>query len=73
MPSTPRRLGYTKEEVTAHGFRATASTILNSRGFDADDIEAVRARPDRNAIRRLQSCVNAGEKMHRRVGVKMQK
>lgn len=31
--SALRRLGYQKEEVTAHGFRATASTILNSRGF----------------------------------------
>ena len=47
-----RRMGFTKEEVTAHGFRVTASTILNSRGFDADVIEAVLAHQDRNAIRR---------------------
>lgn len=47
-----RRMGYTKQEVTAHGFRATASTILNSRGFDPDVIEAVLAHQDRNAIRR---------------------
>ena len=47
-----RRMGYDKEEVTAHGFRVTASTILNSRGFDPDVIEAVLAHQDANAIRR---------------------
>ena len=47
-----RRMGYTKDEVTSHGFRVTASTILNSRGFDPDVIEAVLAHQDRNAIRR---------------------
>lgn len=47
-----RRLGYTKEEVTAHGFRVTASTIMNMRGCDPDVIEAVLAHQDQNAIRR---------------------
>lgn len=47
-----RRMGYSKEEVTAHGFRVTASTILNNRGFDPDVIEAALAHQDRNAIRR---------------------
>ena len=47
-----RRLGYTKDEVTAHGFRVTASTILNSRGFDPDVIEAILAHQDSNSIRR---------------------
>lgn len=47
-----RRMGYTKEEVTAHGFRVTASTILNAKGYDPDVIEAVLAHQDRNAIRR---------------------
>lgn len=47
-----RRMGYGKEEVTAHGFRVTASTILNTRGYDADVIEAVLAHQDSNAIRR---------------------
>lgn len=47
-----RRMGYTKAEVTAHGFRATASTILNSRGYDPDVIEAALAHQDRNVIRR---------------------
>lgn len=47
-----RRIGYTKDEVTAHGFRVTASTILNSRGYDPDVIEAVLAHQDKNVIRR---------------------
>jgi integrase len=50
--SAIRRMGYAKEEVTAHGFRATASTILNTRGFDADVIEAALAHQDKNAVRR---------------------
>lgn len=50
--SALRRMGYVKEEVTAHGFRATASTILNNRGHDPDVIEAMLAHQDRNAIRR---------------------
>lgn len=50
--SALRRMGYTKEEVSAHGFRSTASTILNTRGFDADVIEAALAHQDKNAIRR---------------------
>ncbi|MEM7301032.1 MAG: integrase arm-type DNA-binding domain-containing protein [Pseudomonadota bacterium] len=47
-----RRLGYSGEEVTAHGFRATASTILNDRGFEPDVIEAALAHQDTNTIRR---------------------
>jgi integrase len=36
-----RRLGYTSTEVTAHGFRATASTLLNeSAQWQPDAIEA---------------------------------
>ena len=29
-----RRMGYAQDEMCAHGFRATASTILNERGYD---------------------------------------
>jgi len=50
--SSLRRMGYQKEEVTAHGFRATASTILNTRGFEPDIIEAALAHQDKNVIRR---------------------
>ncbi|MEM1428147.1 MAG: integrase arm-type DNA-binding domain-containing protein [Pseudomonadota bacterium] len=47
-----RRLGYSGDEVTAHGFRVTASTILNAREYNPDVIEAVLAHQDTNAIRR---------------------
>lgn len=47
-----RRLGYSGDEVTAHGFRVTASTILNSREYNPDVIEAMLAHQDTNAIRR---------------------
>ena len=52
MNSSFRRMGYTKDEVTAHGFRATASTILNERGYNPDVIEAVLGHQPLNAIRR---------------------
>ena len=34
-----RRLGYAKEEMTAHGFRSMASTLLNEQGWNRDAIE----------------------------------
>ena len=45
-------MGYTKDEMTAHGFRSSASTILNERGFTPDVIEAALAHQDENSIRR---------------------
>nr|WP_256415878.1 site-specific integrase [Ruegeria sp. HKCCD8929] len=50
--SALRRMGYSKDEVTAHGFRSTASTILNNRGYDPEVIEAALSHQDKNAIRR---------------------
>lgn len=48
-----RRMGYSKDEVTAHGFRATASTLLNeSNQFSPDAIERALAHQDANAVRR---------------------
>lgn len=35
-----RTLGYTADVMSAHGFRATASTILHEQGWEADVIEA---------------------------------
>ncbi len=52
MNSALRRMGYTKEEMTAHGFRSTASTILNERGFSSDVIEAALAHQDDDPVRR---------------------
>ena len=53
LNSALRRMGYTKEEVTAHGFRSAASTILNERGVSPDVIEAALAHQDENGIRRI--------------------
>jgi integrase len=48
-----RRLGYTHDEVTAHGFRATASTLLNESGqFSPDAIERALAHQDPDPVRR---------------------
>ena len=46
-----RRLGFSKEEMSAHGFRATASTLLNERGFAPDLIELQLAHAERNKVR----------------------
>ena len=48
-----RRMGYAQNEMVAHGFRATASTILNERGFNPDVIEAALAHQDNDVIRRV--------------------
>ena len=48
-----RRLEYTSEQMTTHGFRTMASTRLNELGFDPDVIEAQLAHVDRNAVRRI--------------------
>ncbi|ARD70037.1 Prophage CP4-57 integrase (plasmid) [Aminobacter sp. MSH1] len=52
MNSALRRMGYTKDEMTAHGFRAMASTILNERGYREDVIEAQLAHVEPNKVRR---------------------
>lgn len=46
-----RRLGYTTDAMTAHGFRAMASTPLNERGFAPDVIALQPAHQERNKIR----------------------
>jgi integrase len=48
-----RRLGFGKEEVSAHGFRATASTMLNEMGkWHPDAIERQLAHVESNDVRR---------------------
>ena len=47
-----RSLGYSKHQMTGHGFRHMASTLLNeSRKFRGDVIERQLAHADRNSIR----------------------
>ena len=44
------RMGY-HSRATGHGFRATASTILNEHGFTPDVIERQLAHAERNQVR----------------------
>lgn len=46
-----RRLGYGKEEMTVHGFRSLASTLLNEQGYNRDWIERQLAHGERNRVR----------------------
>ena len=46
-----RRMGYTKEEITAHGFRSTASSLLNERGYNPDAIEAQLSHINNDVVR----------------------
>ena len=46
-----RRLGYAKDEMTGHGFRSMASTMLNEMGWNRDAIERQLAHAERNSIR----------------------
>lgn len=46
-----RRLGYAKEQMTVHGFRSLASTLLNEQGFNKDWIERQLAHGERNSVR----------------------
>lgn len=48
-----RRLGYDKTQMTAHGFRAMASTLLNESGrWHPDAIERQLAHIEKNEVRR---------------------
>lgn len=46
-----RRMGYTKDEMTGHGFRSMASTLLNEQGWNADAIERQLAHCEENEVR----------------------
>ena len=45
-------MGYGKDEMTIHGFRGMASTLLNEQGYRADVIEAQLAHGEKNAVRK---------------------
>jgi integrase len=49
-----RRLGFTKDEMTSHGFRSSASSILNESGkWSPDAIEAELAHIGADEVRRV--------------------
>ena len=46
-----RRLGYGSDEMTGHGFRSIATTLLNEQGWHRDAIERQLAHAERDQIR----------------------
>lgn len=51
MLNALRRMGYEKHEMSVHGFRSLASTLLNERGYNRDWIERQLAHSERNGVR----------------------
>lgn len=58
-----RRLGFSHEQHTGHGFRSTASTLLNEQGWNPDLIELQLAHAERNKVR---SAYNRAERLSER-------
>ncbi len=46
-----RRLGYSKEKMTGHGFRSMASTNLHELGWSSNIIEAQLAHQERSSVK----------------------
>jgi integrase len=46
-----RYMGYEQGQMTAHGFRTLASTLLNEQGWPADAIERQLAHAERDEVR----------------------
>jgi integrase len=49
--SALRRMGFAKDEMSGHGFRSMASTLLNEQGWNRDAIERQLAHAERNSGR----------------------
>jgi integrase len=51
-----RRMGFKNEDMTSHGFRVSASSMLNESGlWNADAIERLLAHVDGDAVRRASA------------------
>ncbi len=46
-----RRMGYSRDQQTGHGFRSMATTLLNERGWNRDAIERQMAHAERDGVR----------------------
>jgi len=46
-----KRLGYTKDDMTGHGFRSIASTLLNEMNYNTDAIERQLAHSEGNKVK----------------------
>ncbi len=49
--SALRRMGFAKDEMSGHGFRSMASTLLNEQGWNRDAIERQLSHAERNSVR----------------------
>lgn len=58
-----RRIGYTKHEMTAHGFRTVASTLLHENGWHTDIVERQLAHIERNSVK---AAYNRAQHFHER-------
>jgi integrase len=58
-----RIMGYTSEQMTAHGFRTLASTNLNEQGWNSDVIELSLSHTEKNAVR---AAYNHAERLEER-------
>lgn len=58
-----RRMGFTKEEMTGHGFRSMASSLLHETGWDTNLIELQLAHRDTNTVRAIY---NRSERLEER-------
>jgi integrase len=58
-----RRMGYTGAQMSWHGFRAMASTLLNEQGYSPDVIELQLAHQERNEVR---AAYNRAQRMEER-------
>lgn len=59
-----RRLGYSGDEMTAHGFRSMASTLLHEQGWPSHLIERQLAHAERNKVK---AAYNYAEYMAERI------
>jgi integrase len=46
-----RRMGYTGDEITTHGFRSMASTLLHENGFESAMVEMQLAHVEKNKVK----------------------
>ena len=51
MLNALRRMGYQKHEMSVHGFRSIASTLLNELGYNRDWIERQLAHGEQDEVR----------------------
>jgi integrase len=61
-----RRLGFTGDEQTGHGFRSIASTLRIEQGFPPDVIELQLTHAERNKVRAAyDKAAGSGDRMPR--------